>query len=113
MFHRANAAKSTGPKTEKGKAKARLNALKHGGRARTTDVMPVLAARGPQAARGADRGLDRRLAAEERHRARAGSPRGAAVVDAGAGRAVRGGSPGPPRAAGRADRPGRRSPPGG
>ena len=28
--NRRNAAKSTGPKTEKGKAKARLNALKHG-----------------------------------------------------------------------------------
>ena len=40
--NRRNAAKSTGPKTAKGKAKARLNALKHGGRAKTTDVMPVL-----------------------------------------------------------------------
>ena len=40
--NRRNAAKSTGPKTEKGKAKTRLNALKHGGRAKTTDVMPVL-----------------------------------------------------------------------
>ena len=40
--NRRNAAKSTGPKTEKGKAKARLNALKHGRRAKTTDVMPVL-----------------------------------------------------------------------
>ena len=40
--NRRNAAKSTGPKTEKGKAKARLNALKHGGRATTINVMPVL-----------------------------------------------------------------------
>jgi len=40
--NRRNAAKSTGPKTEEGKAKIRLNALKHGGRAKTTDVMPVL-----------------------------------------------------------------------
>jgi hypothetical protein len=40
--NRQNATKSTGPKTEKGKAKSRLNALKHGGRARTIDVMPVL-----------------------------------------------------------------------
>lgn len=40
--NRRNAAKSTGPRTEKSKAKARLNALKHGRRARTTDVLPVL-----------------------------------------------------------------------
>ena len=40
--NRRNAARSTGPKTKEGKAKARLNALKRGGRARTTDVMPVL-----------------------------------------------------------------------
>ena len=37
-----NAAKSTGPNTEKGKAEDRLNALNHGGRAKTTGVMPVL-----------------------------------------------------------------------
>ena len=40
--NRQNAAKSTGPKTEKGKSKARGNALKHGGRAKTIQVMPVL-----------------------------------------------------------------------
>ena len=40
--NRRNAAKSTGPKTEKGKEKARLNALKHGGRAKVVSVMPVL-----------------------------------------------------------------------
>ncbi len=40
--NRRNAARSTGPKTEQGKAKARLNALKHGRRARTTDVVTVL-----------------------------------------------------------------------
>jgi len=40
--NKKNAARSTGPKTEKGKAKARGNALKHGGRAKVIDVMPVL-----------------------------------------------------------------------
>ena len=40
--NRRNATRSTGPKTDKGKAKARLNALKHGRRAKATDVMPVL-----------------------------------------------------------------------
>ena len=40
--NRRNASKSTGPKTQKGKDKARQNALKHGGRAKVIDVMPVL-----------------------------------------------------------------------
>ena len=40
--NRRNAARSTGPKTPQGKAKARLNALKHGRRAKATNVMPVL-----------------------------------------------------------------------
>ncbi len=38
--NRLNAQKSTGPRTDKGKARARLNALKHGMTART--IMPVL-----------------------------------------------------------------------
>ena len=40
--NRRNAAKSSGPKTQEGKEKTRCNALKHGGRARTVNVMPVL-----------------------------------------------------------------------
>src|SRR5262245_57494230 len=36
---RRNAQKSTGPKTEAGKARARLNALKHGERARTVALV--------------------------------------------------------------------------
>src|SRR4051794_36720780 len=40
--NRRNAAKSSGPKTQKGREKTRCNALKHGGRARTVSVMPVL-----------------------------------------------------------------------
>ena len=47
--NRKNAARSTGPKTEKGKDKARRNALKHGGRAGTLDVMPVLPHEDPRA----------------------------------------------------------------
>ena len=39
--NRANAQKSTGPKTEAGKARSRLNALKHGKRSRTV-AAPVL-----------------------------------------------------------------------
>ena len=46
--NRKNAARSTGPKTEKGKAKARQNALKHGGRAKTLDIMPVLPQEDPK-----------------------------------------------------------------
>jgi hypothetical protein len=38
--NRKNSKRSTGPKTEAGKAKARLNALTHGRRAKT--VAPVL-----------------------------------------------------------------------
>ncbi len=38
--NRVNAQKSTGPRTDKGKVRARLNALKHGMTART--IMPVL-----------------------------------------------------------------------
>ena len=40
--NRKNAPKSTGPKTAKGKSKTRVNALKHGERAKTLSVMPVL-----------------------------------------------------------------------
>ena len=40
--NRKNASKSTGPKTEGGKAKSRCNALKHGERARVVGAMPVL-----------------------------------------------------------------------
>ena len=40
--NRKNASKSTGPKTAKGKSKTRGNALKHGERAKTLQVMPVL-----------------------------------------------------------------------
>src|SRR3954452_15419274 len=46
--NRRNAARSTGPKTEKGKEKARGNALKHGGRAATLDIMPVLPHEDPE-----------------------------------------------------------------
>ncbi len=41
-----NAQKSTGPKTEKGKARSRENALKHGLRAFT--IMPTLPSEDPQ-----------------------------------------------------------------
>src|SRR3954454_2830781 len=40
--NRRNASRSTGLRTEAGKMKSRGNALKHGGRAATLDVMPVL-----------------------------------------------------------------------
>jgi hypothetical protein len=45
-----NAAKSTGPKTEEGKAMARLNALRHGERAKTVkvDALPVLPQEDPR-----------------------------------------------------------------
>ena len=42
LANRRNAAKSTGPKTENGKAKSRQNALKHGGRARTSPLSLAL-----------------------------------------------------------------------
>jgi hypothetical protein len=50
--NRKNALRSTGPKTEKGKERARLNALKHGFTART--VVPVLPHEDPRA-------LDKRI----------------------------------------------------
>jgi hypothetical protein len=46
--NRRNARKSTGPKTAKGKEKSRGNAVKHGGRAKTIDVMPVLPQEDPR-----------------------------------------------------------------
>src|SRR4051812_23536625 len=44
--NRRNAQMSTGPKTESGKAKASLNSLKHGGRAKV--VAPVLPQEDPR-----------------------------------------------------------------
>ncbi len=44
--NRLNAQKSTGPKTERGKAHARLNAVTHGMTART--IMPVLPQEDPK-----------------------------------------------------------------
>jgi len=44
--NRLNALKSTGPRTERGKARAKLNALKHGMTART--MMPVLPQEDPK-----------------------------------------------------------------
>src|SRR5450759_3108424 len=48
--NRRNAASSTGPRTDQGKARARLNALKHGLDART--VTPVLPHEGPRVLEG-------------------------------------------------------------
>src|SRR5262245_42890430 len=44
--NRKNTARSTGPRTEAGKAKARLNALNHGRRAKT--VAPVMTQEDPK-----------------------------------------------------------------
>ena len=44
--NRLNAQKSTGPKTERGKARAKLNAIAHGMTART--IMPVLPQEDPK-----------------------------------------------------------------
>src|SRR5256885_16033959 len=55
--NRKNASKSTGPKTEQGKAKARCNALKHGERARVVGAMPVLPHEDP---RELERRIDRK-----------------------------------------------------
>ncbi|HWT80154.1 MAG TPA: hypothetical protein VN648_15310, partial [Candidatus Methylomirabilis sp.] len=46
--NRKNSKRSTGPKTENGKSIVRKNALKHGGRAKTLNVMPVLPQEDPK-----------------------------------------------------------------
>ena len=46
--NRKNSKRSTGPKSERGKSKVRGNALKHGGRAKTLNVLPVLPQEDPK-----------------------------------------------------------------
>ena len=46
--NRRNAARSTGPKSKSGKSRVKLNAWKHGGRAKTTTALPVLPQEDPR-----------------------------------------------------------------
>ena len=46
--NRRNSARSTGPKTDKGKNRVKMNAWKHGGRAKTTTALPVLPQEDPR-----------------------------------------------------------------
>ena len=68
--NRRNAQMSTGPKTASGKAKASLNSLKHGERAKV--VVPVLPQEDPEGAGREDPPLGRGPAAPGRPRARPG-----------------------------------------
>ena len=85
--NRRNAQMSTGPKTEAGKARASLNSLKHGERAKV--VVPVLPQEDPAGAGREDPPLGRGPAARGRPRARPGGAGGQALLDARPPRAVR------------------------
>ena len=85
--NRANAKKSCGPKSDDGKA--RSPAQRPQARPARQDRRSRPAARRPRRAGSQDPGVDRRLPADQRHRARAGRPGRADLLDPRPGRAAR------------------------